>query len=498
MATQRYVLKVLNGIYSGSELPLESGEYVFGNAADNDINIEDPALQAKEGQLIVSDDSVVLQLEQQERAVHFGGRPYSDQSVQLQPFVPVYLGEFCFALGLDGQPWPELDLGRYEPEPEPAEDVLGEDDAADADNSGNSQGDAGVAVEGELPQKGHSALSEGDAAGTAEPPSAESDALVLDEANDEKDEQSTEQVQSRSGWRAKAVVVALLMVVVCVGGFVSFSMWQSSLEDQARRERQRISNEQLLQDVIDQSGLKIEIREPEIPAGKPRLVGYIATEKERAAFIAELDRVEARYQSDVYVVEQMLQAGYSLLNAFSFRGVDLSAGRRPGTVVAKGYIENLERWLKIKVVIERDIEGLLALVDEVDTPAIRLGKLEESILRAGLDNEVKLYLSPDGLILARTSLSFENEPKWKILEDAFKKSFGNEPRLVTLIDDNNWIRIVAINFSGPVPYIVLEDGRKYIEGSSLDNGYKLKEISPNGVILRGQFGERVMPLKLTN
>lgn len=491
MATQRYVLKVLNGIYSGSELPLEMGEYVFGNAADNDINIEDPALQSNEGRLVVSEQGVVLQMEQHDRPVHVGGRPYAEASIELQPYVPVYLGEFCFALGREGEQWPEMDLGRYEPEPEPevtqsesVEETDGGESSEQGERSAEDANDGAVAQDG---------AADGPKRST---PLGDID---LDDYADQGDSEAASAGKSSgAGWKIKAVVAALLLIFVCVGVFMSLSMWQESQEAQKRRELQRISNEEVLRDVINRSGLKIEIREPEMPGGKPRLAGYIATEKERAAFIAELDNVEARYQSDVYVVEQMLQAGYSLLNAFSFRGVDLSAGRRPGTLVAKGYIENLERWLKIKVVIERDIEGLLALVDEVDTPAIRLDKLEESVLRAGLDQEVKLYLSPDGLILARTSLSFENEPKWKILEDAFKKSFGNEPRLVTLIDDNNWIKIVAINFSGPVPYIVLEDGRKYIEGSSLDNGYKLKEISPNGVILQGQFGERVMPLKLTN
>lgn len=491
MATQRYVLKVLNGIYSGSELPLEAGEYVFGNAADSDINIEDPALQAHEGRLSVSDEAVALQLEQHERPVHVGGRPYAEATIDLQPYVPVYLGEFCFALGREGEQWPDMDLGRYEPEPEPEPEAGEEDGAAEsAQTDGDPEGEQVTA------EADGGAAQAGDEGAEAEAKDASpTEEINLDDFGDQDD---ADKRADGAGWKAKAVVAALLVVVVIVGAFVTLSMWQANQEAQKRRELQRISNEELIREVIDQSGLKIEIRESEVPGGKPRLAGYIAAEKERAAFIAELDQVEARYQSDVYVVEQMLQAGYSLLNAFSFRGVDLSAGRRPGTLVAKGYIENLERWLKIKVVIERDIEGLLALVDEVDTPAIRLGKLEESILRAGLDQEVKLYLSPDGLILARTSLSFENEPKWKILEDAFKKSFGNEPRLVTLIDDNNWIKIVAINFSGPVPYIVLEDGRKYIEGSSLDNGYKLKEISPNGVILQGQFGERVMPLKLTN
>lgn len=496
MATQRYVLKVLNGIYSGSELPLEAGEYVFGSAVDSDINIEDPALQPHEGRISVSDQSVTLQLEQHERPVHVGGQPFAELAINIQPYVPVYLGDFCFVLGREGEPWPEMDLGRYEPEAENAESAetdvsTGEAEAPAADDGAEQS--EGVDTQADVERE--------EVAASEEAKSFEADdALKTEEISldDFEDLDTTKQDAESAGGKSKAAVAALLVVIVIVGVFAIVSMWQANHDAQKRKELQRISNEEVIREVIHQSGLKVEIRESEIPGGKPRLSGYIAEDKQRAAFIAELDQAEARYQSDVYVIEQMLQAGYSLLNAFSFRGVELSAGRRPGTLVAKGYIESLERWLKIKVVIERDIEGLLALVDEVDTPSIRLGKLEESILRAGLDQEVKLYLSPDGLILARTSLSFENEPKWKILEDAFKKSFGNEPRLVTLIDDNNWIKIVAINFSGPVPYIVLEDGRKYIEGSNLDNGYKLKEISPNGVILQGQFGERVMPLKLTN
>ncbi|MEJ2756406.1 MAG: EscD/YscD/HrpQ family type III secretion system periplasmic domain-containing protein, partial [Gammaproteobacteria bacterium] len=389
------------GLYRDSELSLEQGTYTFGSSADNDINIEDPALRENEGRLVVSESGVTFQLETPAPTVYVGGHRQTEAEFDLNPYDAIYLGDFCFVVGREGEAWPEIDLSVRDESTETADEQASKSSDEGADEPGDNPGRTGPEASDASPSANaqtsdrHKHLddpvdetvsnikaSASRASTLKEPMASDFDELLAGPAEEEKPKKS-------SNWRGKLAFVLLFFVVMSVGGFVGYNMWKANKEEEVQREQQRISNEEVIKDVIARSGLKIEIREPEVPGGKPRLVGYIASDKERAALITDLDKMNASYQSEVYVVEQMLQAGYSLLNAFAFDGVDLAAGRRYGTLVAKGYIENLDRWLKIKVVIERDIEGLLSLIDEVDTPGSRLQKLEKSITRAGLDREVK-------------------------------------------------------------------------------------------------------------
>ncbi len=506
MADNRYLLKVLTGIYQESELPLEYGEYILGHSLECDINIEDATLSGPEIKIMVSEEGVRIEKLNADRSMSYQGVYTELSEFVVDVYQPINLEGFCFAIGLEGEEWPDIDLNEKQVEPE-LDTIEVSQEGEEAESEEIAEFSEAMLLEDGVSEE-HEVLNE-------EVTQSEDDFNInptqeiqeftdnhggLSETVREENEHKPVDPASSGGNKKNKInlytKIAGLVFIIGVIGIISVSFYQG-LQDQKKQTKQIVlSDEEIIRKIIKEKKLKkVKVVSSLENPNLPKIIGYVTTDKMFGDLVSELARNRVQYEMDVYIDEHMLSAGYSLLNAFSFRGVELGIGRRPGTIVAKGYIENLDKWNKIKAVIGRDIEGLKLLVDEVDTPARRLEKLNEILLDMDLESEVKLFLSDEGIIFARTSLSTSNEPKWQIVEDAYKKSFGDQPRLVTLVDKRNWINIKSVNL-GAEPYLVLADGRKYVEGALMDNDYIVEKINEDGVILKGKYGIRVMPLRL--
>lgn len=483
MGEQTALLRVLKGSYKGSEMPLElEHAFVLGSSIECDITIDDESLSDRQLTFVVKEDGVDITILDGEKEIYKDGIRIQQDQFPLPFFEALHVGEFCFAIGPSGLDWPDINLSikndDHKDQNKPSEE-----------NSVSEEADEFETDEFEINETKQTQ-------NLTEPGNDSLDTKGAQEEIDESEKQKTH----KKGTKKKALRILSLVAFILIGLVIAGFYYLDSLVSQNNETNSKeiLSQSEMIEGILlenDWKDLRLVKNKQDDTETTLKIIGYLDTQRQKEELLFALNGKRISCELDIFINEQMLSAGHSLLNAFSFRGVELSIGRRAGTLVAKGYIENLDRWHKIKALLERDVEGLRLLVDEVDTAARRLDKLKDTVEKIGLKNEVSLFLSNEGFIVARTALDPDNEHKWTVVEEAYKKSFGDQPKLIRLVDKPNWINIKSINL-GNEPYIMLADGTKYIEGSMLKNGLIVEKINEYGVELKGKHGIRIVPIRL--
>ena len=101
------LLKIVKGVNAGAEIALAEGAVTFGSGEGCDIVLADATLAAE-----------AFVLESAAGAVTFRTLPDGEQKI-LSPYVVFAVGGMEFAIGPDGETWPELKREEVAPPPEP-------------------------------------------------------------------------------------------------------------------------------------------------------------------------------------------------------------------------------------------------------------------------------------------------------------------------------------------------------------------------------------------
>ena len=106
-ASERLILKILNGIQSGVEVSLSSGEYALGSGAEDDIQLIDVSLKPSHLRLRIDPGKIEIRAQagsfQTVSGLH-GGNGADDWS-EVQPLEVITAGTTRFALGLPTAQW---------------------------------------------------------------------------------------------------------------------------------------------------------------------------------------------------------------------------------------------------------------------------------------------------------------------------------------------------------------------------------------------------------
>ena len=106
-ASERLILKILNGIQSGVEVSLSPGEYSFGSGNDDDIQLIDVSLKPNHLKLRVAPGKIEIRA--QSGTFHtvggLEGRSATDDWSEVQPLDVITAGTTRFALGLPTAQW---------------------------------------------------------------------------------------------------------------------------------------------------------------------------------------------------------------------------------------------------------------------------------------------------------------------------------------------------------------------------------------------------------
>lgn len=172
--------------------------------------------------------------------------------------------------------------------------------------------------------------------------------------------------------------------------------------------------------------------------GEWRLEGYVADAEQKRRLIAALQQRGLRVRLQVWSVAELLEAGRAVLNGLNLPLTVSYAA--PGVLALNGQVQDQPSLTRAVETLRRDIPGLR----ELDNRAtVAPGRTAYAATNAGSASDRPVSLAPRAA-----------------------------PPLA--------IKSVSL---GAVRFVVTADGAKYLEGASLGNGFILKAIQDDGLIL---------------
>jgi hypothetical protein len=161
------------------------------------------------------------------------------------------------------------------------------------------------------------------------------------------------------------------------------------------------------------------------------------------------------------------------------------SSKEDGVLVVSGYTQSKENWRRVKANLIEDIEGIASINDTQIKPVLEL--LKQDVLEQSLAENIQLHQKDKKIIVSgdpseqqikqwHKLLSKIIRPVdgyWEIVEDFSASTDDKEFKLS--------LRSVSI---GDVPFIVSKDGKKYLEGAHLGEGYYIKKIRVDKILLK--------------
>jgi type III secretion system YscD/HrpQ family protein len=444
-AARHYVLKIFSGPHVGAEVALGDGRFTIGQADDCDIVLSDATLAGTHLRLAL--EAGRLHVTPVDGTVQLEGRTLEGESA-VEPFQILTLGTTHLGIGPAGKGWPKLSLpaiytGGVEaaPTPAPAE-------GRPADNARTGE---------------HAAAATAPPAGAAVP-AGERRAGRL----------------ARTG-RALVAVVALAFLLVPT------TPWQEAARPEPVAPPPPPTPLERTLAVLDEMGMNGRLEAQATSDGRISLTGYVDRGVTRALLQERFARASLPVVMRVWADEQLVTSAEQMLAAL---GHDLDvASAGSGSLMLRGFLRTEDDLRRVIDNLKRDIPGIAGVDAEVQTAEAAAAWLGAAIAAEGLDSGMRLVIR-DGRFVAEGALSADDLLRWQEVRRAFRDRFGSRLILVSEVKEVEKgaqppgvelaIRAVSL---GDNPYVTLDDGQKYMIGSRLANGWIIRDIRPDRIVL---------------
>lgn len=218
--------------------------------------------------------------------------------------------------------------------------------------------------------------------------------------------------------------------------------------------------------------------------GRIRVQGYVKTTAQQQQLNNTLRPFAGKVEKRLWVQTNLVDLANAVTQALGLQTLYVADGG-PGTLVVTGYVKNDMMWQQALTTLRRDIPSILHIEDQqIETLEKRQNILRDMLTQQGLEQKVYVQQDGEGLTVVG-SLSRQEVPLFKEVAHTFRARYGVNPILYTKISQTQTQKKLAIRSVsvGNVPYLVTQKGQKYVEGTTLKNGYKIKSIQPGKIIL---------------
>jgi type III secretion system YscD/HrpQ family protein len=216
--------------------------------------------------------------------------------------------------------------------------------------------------------------------------------------------------------------------------------------------------------------------------GHIKVQGYVNTSAQQQQLDNTLRPFAGKVEKRLWVRANLVSSANAVVQALGLQELHITDGG-PGMLVVAGYVKDEVMWQQALTTLHRDIPSILRINDQrIETLEKRRKTLKDMLTRQGLDKKVYLQQNGDGLTLTGSLSSLEISHANQIMKN-FRQRYGVNPTLnskITQTQTQLAIRSVSV---GNVPYLVTQEGHKYMEGVTLQNGYKIESIQPDKIIL---------------
>jgi type III secretion system YscD/HrpQ family protein len=448
-----YILKVLSGPHLGAEVQLAAGDYRLGRDESCDIVLSDRSLSGEHALFAIGADGIKVQsLAGEVRIEH---QPHQDAARLLSFFTVVGLGTTHVAVGPESATWPEL--------VPPAQPVaIAQPIVASPSVASLTPSAAPVAV----------ALEE--AVTVALP-------VVVSSPIDRR--------RSIRRWAAR---VAALLLLLGIGGGVAANrdslLAHRAIEPEPVVEAAPPSPREMLIAMLHDDGLATGLKVLEDRRGRLVVEGHVDTTAAQAMLTERLKQAPDPVQIRIVAGDQMVETARDTLAAL---GYDMDvAYTGDGMLRLAGYVPESSDLQRVVDIVQRDVAGLAGIRNEVMTDRAIMASLEEQLRKAGFGEAIRLRLEANKKITARGNVRSEEMPAWTAIQADFDRSYGRYLEIVPQVTESRrdqalpgvQLNVRAIGF-GDLPYVILGDGEKYLEGSVLTDGWTIQRIRPREIVL---------------
>ena len=483
MAEQIWALKILSGPHIGAEITLEAGSWSLGRHEECDLVLTDDTLNDKHLEFDISEQGVVVHNLAQDKGIFLNGAQ-QDNEFALPPHTVVMAGNLYFAMGLTGQPWPELALPGIEqqkktpppPPPQPQSESQSPSQASDIDES-------------QIPIVDDEVIDEED--------------LDLDE--DIEEDKSTELSSRIAALKAlfrfdiphiKPLVKRFRWYLVGAGLGVFLSLffgvfiWLWQQTDPVQAALDNITPIQKAEQIRAQIGLH-DVKLKKLPDKSVLLTGYVMDNNQKEAILSALRQEQIPFNPQLIAMNEMRATANAVLQMNGYENMSIELDTTPGSLVLSGYVATNKGVSKIRDLLIQEVHGLISLVDQVEYQTTRIKALRTMLKEKGLGQRIRLMDQPGKVILkGRLNDATQGYYLKEVVQD-FRGKYGKRPDLIIdvtlpstdLATMQPVLKIKSISM-GRIPYVILENGEKYLRGAKLRNGYILEGINLDYLTLR--------------
>ena len=459
-----HLLKIISGSHAGAEIDLEHGTYTLGRHEDCDYILTDDALSDQHLEIKLDDTGLVIK-SLCEHAFIIDGK---EVGLEISPEIHTVIttSSLSFVFGQKDKPWPSL----MAPTAMPLNAQQGQTQVPASDSSTAKRQD-----------EKHSSDNA---------------------ASNPQETKSGHQNKKMAGFSIKALlnrvvrwfrrfrwffIAMTVLVILAALSYLFVLFWQKT--DPADNAAPAINYMAVAESIKTRLQLPdITIRQ--LTDGVILIRGYVKDSDQKNTLLAKMEEESVPVKERLTVMSDMRLAAVTALKTAGYTGINIELDTTPGSLVLSGYAPDTMYVTKVRDLLRTEVYGLTSIVEQLEYQSTREKALRSVLRDNGLLNRIKILTQPGVLTLeGRLSDIAEGYSLKKIVAD-YREKYDNHPRLVinvTIPSANTetlqpelHIRSISL---GRMPYVVLENGEKYLPGAKLENGYILESIGLDYLVL---------------
>ncbi len=467
-----FYLKILSGNHLGAEIPLEPGQHTLGRGDDSDLVLSDASLADVELTLTISEEGQILvSAWNDDGLLYLNGLP-AGTNFPVNHFDIITSSNLFFSLGPADSDWPDQPL----PELQRAEPELGPENGDTETVQPSEEDEQRFLEELDFPDDREPS----DNKSSAKPAAISDHESVTEDSEDENEDNPFADIDKK--WLI-GIPVGMLLILLSI---IILSLSGSSDEPDLADYLQQAKN---VRAELRQKNVKLK----ELPDKSILVSGYIMTINDKQNFQRSLRERGIPFTSQLVIMNELRVNADLILKNRGYKSLSLELDNSPGSLVMTGYVSSSEELNKIVSMLKQEVHGLVSVVDQVENQTGRVNTLKSMLREKGLAPRIHLIQKPGEITLEGHLLDDEQVYNLNNIVNTFRKRYGNRPELklatknagspgkaVGPLSPSLSIKGVSM---GRVPYVVMEDGVKYLMGAKLANGYIIEDINLEYLLL---------------
>ncbi|MDR2396400.1 MAG: type III secretion system inner membrane ring subunit SctD [Puniceicoccales bacterium] len=439
MPAGQLVLRVLSGPHSGAEIDLQETAIIIGKEAVCDVVLIDPALNDQHIKVFVKNSQINLEI-LNNAPVTVDGTNATGTTV-LQNFQAVVIGSTLLSIGPNNVTWPTISADK-----KPTQET-----ATTSQNEPTPQQDIPPAT----------------------PPPTET--IAVD---------NTHKVKIKKYAIAGSISIAVLLIIIVT----LFSSKKSDEPDKLATAVSKHSKNTILnilqKNHVNNNNITLEDKQ-----NAYELTVYVETNAQKQNLQKALSHIPFK-KLRIYSQENLILQAQEVLK--KFKTISVSKTVELNSIALQGYLYAIDNLTNVKNQLFADVVGLKSIQTTILSPDEVYDMASNLLTQYGLMGLLSIQTIESGLLVSG-SIPTQNEPVWKDAHKALKNTFNGICHILTHVAvlpsqsvKRSFFKSPIASVSIPpdgVPWIDLQNGERYFEGTTLPSSYVIQSITPSGIIL---------------